>query len=94
MEILRATAEHFGLTEFDLICPRRTGDLILPRQIGMYLAKTLTLRSMPEIGRRFGGRDHTTVMYSVRKIARLAQTDSEIAADISEIKSWFLMEPS
>jgi chromosomal replication initiator protein len=60
---------------------------VRPRQIAMYLAKTLTLRSLPEIGRRFGGRDHTTVLHAVRKIESLIGTDNGLAAEIEVLKS-------
>jgi len=53
-----------------------------PRQVAMYLAKQLTPRSLPEIGRRFGGRDHTTVIHAVRRIEKLRQTDAELDADV------------
>ena len=57
-----------------------------PRQIAMYLAKTLTLRSLPEIGRRFGGRDHTTVLHAVRKIENLVGNDNVLAEEIELLK--------
>jgi chromosomal replication initiator protein len=59
---------------------------VRPRQIAMYLAKTLTLRSLPEIGRRFGGRDHTTVLHAVRKIENLVSTDTALAEEIELLK--------
>jgi chromosomal replication initiator protein len=60
--------------------------VVRPRQVAMYLAKTLTLRSLPEIGRRFGGRDHTTVLHAVRKIENLVSTDSALAEEIELLK--------
>jgi len=60
--------------------------VVRPRQVAMYLAKTLTLRSLPEIGRRFGGRDHTTVLHAVRKIENLVGTDSALAEEIELLK--------
>jgi chromosomal replication initiator protein len=66
---------------------RRTANVVRPRQIAMYLAKTLTLRSLPEIGRRFGGRDHTTVLHAVRKIEGLIGKDNALAAEIESLKS-------
>jgi chromosomal replication initiator protein len=60
--------------------------VVRPRQVAMYLAKTLTLRSLPEIGRRFGGRDHTTVLHAVRKIENLVSTDSALADEIELLK--------
>ena len=65
---------------------RRTANVVRPRQIAMYLAKTLTLRSLPEIGRRFGGRDHTTVLHAVRKIENLSDTDKVLADEIETLK--------
>jgi chromosomal replication initiator protein len=60
--------------------------VVRPRQVAMYLAKTLTLRSLPEIGRRFGGRDHTTVLHAVRKIENLVTTDTALAEEIELLK--------
>jgi chromosomal replication initiator protein len=65
--------------------------VVRPRQIAMYLAKVLTLRSLPEIGRRFGGRDHTTVLHAVRKIEGLVQGDKALAEEIEVLKR-MLME--
>jgi chromosomal replication initiator protein len=70
----------------DLLSSRRTANVVRPRQVAMYLAKTLTLRSLPEIGRRFGGRDHTTVLHAVRKIENLVNTDSTLAEEIELLK--------
>lgn len=85
-QIQRAVARRFNLTRADLMCSRRTHNIVRPRQIAMYLAKTMTLRSLPEIGRRFGGRDHTTVLHAVRKIAALAERDEMLAADLHGLK--------
>lgn len=85
-EIQSATARHYGATRDDIISSRRTMVIIRPRQVAMYLAKVLTLRSYPDIGRRFGNRDHTTVMHSVRKIANLVQSDIQLAADIASVR--------
>jgi chromosomal replication initiator protein len=60
--------------------------VVRPRQIAMYLAKSLTLRSLPEIGRRFGGRDHTTVLHAVRKIEGMVGKDTELAGEIDHLK--------
>jgi chromosomal replication initiator protein len=70
----------------DLLSSRRTANVVRPRQIAMYLAKTLTLRSLPEIGRRFGGRDHTTVLHAVRKIEGLVSGDKVLAEEIEVLK--------
>lgn len=84
--IKTAVAEHFNVTRIDMVSARRTETVVLPRQVAMYLAKTVTLRSLPEIGRRFGGRDHTTVLHAVRKIEAAVLTDPEIAARVEAIK--------
>ena len=70
-DIQKATSEHFGLKQADLISERRTRSVARPRQAAMWLAKQLTTRSLPDIGRRFGGRDHTTVLHAVRRIETL-----------------------
>ncbi|MDB5617063.1 MAG: dnaA [Tardiphaga sp.] len=85
-EIQQAVAKHFGVTMDDLLCSRRTADIVLPRQIAAYLAKTLTLKSLPEIGRRFSGRDHTTILHAVRKIERKIQSDVELRGEVEIIK--------
>ena len=86
-EIQRIVARHYNVSRSDLLSSRRTANVVRPRQIAMYLAKTLTLRSLPEIGRRFGGRDHTTVLHAVRKIESLIGTDNSLAAEIEVLKS-------
>jgi chromosomal replication initiator protein len=86
-EIQRIVARHYNVSRSDLLSSRRTANVVRPRQIAMYLAKTLTLRSLPEIGRRFGGRDHTTVLHAVRKIESLIGTDNGLAAEIEVLKS-------
>lgn len=85
--IKRAACEHFRITLADFLSSRRTDNLVVPRQIAMYLAKTLTSRSLPDIGRRLGGRDHSTVLWAVRKMAHLAQTDWMIAYDIAQVEA-------
>ena len=84
-DIQRAVAEHFGLKKDDLLSERRTRAVARPRQAAMYLAKQLTTRSLPDIGRRFGGRDHTTVLHAVRRIEELKGVDPVLAADIETI---------
>ncbi|OYU91841.1 MAG: chromosomal replication initiation protein DnaA [Bradyrhizobiaceae bacterium PARB1] len=86
-DILRATASHFHVSRSDLMSARRTANIVKPRQLAMYLAKTLTLRSLPEIGRRFGGRDHTTVLHAVRKMERIIPTDADLGAAAEKIKN-------
>ena len=74
-DIQRVVARQYNVSRSDLLSSRRTANVVRPRQVAMYLAKTLTLRSLPEIGRRFGGRDHTTVLHAVRKIEALVGKD-------------------
>ncbi len=81
-EIQRKVSEHFNIRLSDMIGPKRLRSYARPRQIAMYLCKQLTTRSLPEIGRRFGGRDHTTVMHGVRRIEELKQSDGQIAEDL------------
>ena len=79
-------ARQYNVSRADLLSSRRTANVVRPRQIAMYLAKTLTLRSLPEIGRRFGGRDHTTVLHAVRKIEGLVGNDNVLAEEIDLLK--------
>ena len=81
-DIQKATAEHYRLKQSDLLSERRTRALARPRQAAMWLAKQLTTRSLPDIGRRFGGRDHTTVLHAVRRIDQLKSEDPVIARDV------------
>ncbi len=85
-EIQKAVVEHYGLRMADMTSARRQRQVARPRQVAMYLAKLLTPRSLPEIGRRFGGREHTTVMHAVRQIERLQAEDRQLADDIQAIK--------
>jgi chromosomal replication initiator protein len=85
-EIQRRVAEHYNIRLSDMIGPKRTRTLARPRQVAMYLCKQLTRRSLPEIGRRFGGRDHTTVMHGVRKIEELKAQDAQIAEDLELLR--------
>ncbi len=85
-EIQRQVSDHFNIRLSDLIGPRRVRIFARPRQVAMYLAKQMTSRSLPEIGRRFGGRDHTTVMHGVRRIDELRITDSQIAEDLELLR--------
>jgi chromosomal replication initiator protein len=81
-EIQKAASEHFGLRQADLISERRNRAIARPRQAAMWLAKQLTTRSLPDIGRRFGGRDHTTVLHAVRRIESLRAEDPQLARDL------------
>jgi chromosomal replication initiator protein len=85
-EIQRRVAEHFNIKLADMQSPRRARQVARPRQIAMYLAKQLTTRSLPEIGRKFGGRDHTTVMHAVKKVEELSAGDMSFAEDVDLLK--------
>lgn len=81
-DIQRIVAKHFNVSKQELLSARRTRTIVKPRQIAMYLAKTMTPRSLPEIGRRFGGRDHTTVLHAVRKIEGLIDNDNKLGQEL------------
>ena len=85
-EIQRKVAEHYNIKLPDMHSARRARAVARPRQVAMYLAKQLTSRSLPEIGRKFGGRDHTTVMHAVKKIDELMAGDPQIAQDVELIR--------
>jgi chromosomal replication initiator protein len=82
-DILKIVGRHYNVAKSDLLSPRRSRTVVVPRQIGMYLAKKLTSRSLPEIGRRFGGRDHSTVLHAVRKIDEQVRVDEKLAKDVA-----------
>jgi len=84
-DIQKAASEHFGLKQADLISERRNRSIARPRQCAMWLAKQLTTRSLPDIGRRFGGRDHTTVLHAIRRIDQLRQEDPQLARDLEAL---------
>jgi chromosomal replication initiator protein len=77
-EIQKVVSEHFEIKQIDLLSARRARAVARPRQIAMYLAKRMTTRSLPEIGRKFGGRDHSTVIHAVRRIEELRDTDRDV----------------
>jgi chromosomal replication initiator protein len=85
-DIQRVVARQYNVSRSDLLSSRRTANVVRPRQVAMYLSKTLTLRSLPEIGRRFGGRDHTTVLHAVRKIEGLVGKDPVLADEVELLK--------
>ena len=89
-EIQRKVAEYYNIRLADMLSARRARAVARPRQVAMYLAKQLTTRSLPEIGRKFGGRDHTTVMHAVRKIDELRGSDSALNADVEML--WRMLE--
>lgn len=79
-------AERYGVTRADLMSQRRTAQVVRPRQIAMYLSKHLTGLSLPAIGRHFGGRDHTTALHAVNKIAALVEKDSSLALEVKNMR--------
>jgi chromosomal replication initiator protein len=85
-DIQRIVARHYNVSRQELVSNRRTRVIVKPRQIAMYLSKTLTPRSFPEIGRRFGGRDHTTVLHAVRKIEELISEDTKLGHEVELLK--------
>ena len=85
-EIQRKVSEHYNIRLSDMIGPKRVRNYARPRQMAMYLAKQMTNRSLPEIGRRFGGHDHTTVMHGVRKIEELRAGDSSFSEDVDLLR--------
>ena len=85
-EIQRKVSEHYNIRLSDMLGPKRLRSFARPRQIAMYLCKKLTSRSLPEIGRRFGGRDHTTVMHGVRRIEDLRNQDSQMSDDLDMLR--------
>ena len=85
-DIQRIVARHYNVSRQELVSNRRTRVIVKPRQIAMYLAKMLTPRSFPEIGRRFGGRDHTTVLHAVRKIEELINGDTKLGHEVELLK--------
>ncbi|MEQ1941356.1 chromosomal replication initiator protein DnaA [Mesorhizobium sp. VNQ89] len=85
-DIQRIVARHYNVSKTELLSNRRTRTIVKPRQIAMYLAKVMTPRSLPEIGRRFGGRDHTTVLHAVRKIEDLSGNDNTLAQELELLR--------
>ncbi len=85
-DILKFVSRHYNVARTDILSARRTRTIVRPRQIAMYLAKTMTPRSLPEIGRRFGGRDHTTVLHAVRKIENERAKDEKLAEELDLIR--------
>lgn len=85
-EIQRKVSEYYSIRLSDMIGPKRVRTFARPRQVAMYLCKQLTSRSLPEIGRRFGGRDHTTVMHGVRRIEGLKTSDNQVSEDVENLR--------
>jgi chromosomal replication initiator protein len=84
--IIVMTAAYFGVTVNDIKSARRTSSVVWPRQVAMYLAKKLTLNSLPKIGAYIGGRDHTTVLHGVRKIEAKLQEDADLQETVSALE--------
>ena len=91
-KIQNTVADFFNIPLSEMLSQRRSRPLARPRQIAMYLAKKLTTRSLPEIGRRFANRDHTTVIHAVKTITKLSEQDEEMKKNIGQIKSLLLEE--
>ena len=85
-EIQKKVAEHYGIRLTDMSSPRRARQVARPRQVAMYLAKQLTQRSLPEIGKKFGNRDHTTVMHAVSRVNELMERDGTFAEDVELLR--------
>ena len=85
-DIQKLVASRYNVSRSDILSERRTAAVVRPRQIAMYLSKVLTLRSLPEIGRRFGGRDHTTVLHAVRKIEKAIGEDNALSDEVELLK--------
>lgn len=85
--IARAACLHFGLDLKDIMSDQRVWTICRPRMIAMYLARELTARSLPDIGRQFGGRDHTTCLNAIRRIGDLIKSDPQLAADVEAVKA-------
>jgi chromosomal replication initiation ATPase DnaA len=87
IEIIRYACTRYKLARKLMLSEKRTRDIVKPRQIGMFLSKHMTNRSLPEIGRTFGGRDHTTVLHSVRKVEELIRDDIEFAFEVASLEA-------
>lgn len=88
--IAKFVAKHYGIAYADMLGPRRTANLVRPRQIAIYLAKKICQKSLPFTGRRFGGRDHTTILHATRKIERLKGESSAFAAEVDALEAEIL----
>lgn len=84
-QIKEAVSDYFKIPPIEMISARRGRWCARPRQVAMYLARTMTLNTLPDIGHRFGGRDHTTVIHAVRQITKLMATDDDIALAVAEL---------
>lgn len=89
-EIQRAVARHYGMALEVLLSPSRKAEICFPRMVAIYISKVLTGRSLPELGRRFGNMDHTSILHAVRKIGRLIQVDAVLASTVEQIIGSFV----
>jgi len=85
-DIQRKVADYYSIRVSDMHSARRSRNVARPRQVAMYLSKLLTSRSLPEIGRKYGGRDHTTVMHAIKKVEELISQDATIAEDVELLR--------
>ena len=92
--VQQVICKHYRISHKDLLSHRRPAGLVFPRQIAMYLTKQLTHNSLPEIGRRFGNRDHTTVLHALRKIKRLREADPDLDATINALHAHLISAPA
>jgi len=92
-DIQKVVSRHFNVSKSDLLSSRRTRTIVRPRQIAMYLSKIMTPRSLPEIGRRFGGRDHTTVLHAVRKIEELISGNRALGDEVELLRKMIEDQP-
>lgn len=81
-KIIMTVARHFRVSPLDIVSPRRTANVVLPRQVAVYLARDLTVQSLPQIGRKFGNRDHTTILHACRKVTARMKESDEFAAEV------------
>ena len=87
IDIQNLVAKHYGITRHDILSQRRQNKITMPRQVAYWLSKTTTLMSYSQIGRRFGPRDHTTIMHGVQKIERMMQSDENLRAEVEGLKN-------
>jgi hypothetical protein len=85
-DIIAEVGAHFRVSPIDIVSARRTAYVVVPRQIAMYICRELTMRSLPQIGERFGNRDHTTVLHAIKKISARVAADPEFAARVEFLK--------
>lgn len=88
--IIRTVAERYGITEIDIVSDRQDRSVVRPRQIVMYLAKSMTVLSLTEIARRLGGKDHTTIIYGIRKIKGMTDTDQHFHSQVHDLRQEIL----